>query len=403
MIKRIMVLFICCLLWVYASVVPWVYADDICEDEALTEDFFSIETAVPANRYPIIDAAAAIVVDIDSGRILFEKNARSKRAIASTTKIMTAIIALERGDLEDTVTVSKRSATIWGSTLGLKGGQQLKLEELLYGLLLRSGNDAAIAIAEHIGSTVEGFAEMMNEKAREIGAYDTNFRTPHGLDVNDHYSTAYDLGLIARYALKNPTFSKIVGTRSTAISTRELYNTNEMLSIYPGADGVKTGYTGKAGRCLVTSATRDNWRIVSVVLGCASRTKRAQSSRSILDYGFNNFKPYTLLQTGEQVSSLPVVKGLSSELEIRSLESIRFPLKEEEFKSLKKEIILPEALKAPVYKGTDIGIIRFLLEGRVIGESPLITGSSVSKKGFYRYIEELLFNWEKIMRQGLMP
>lgn len=208
-------------------------------------DFETEDCAVSLESIPIIDAAAAIVMDTETGRVLFEKNAYSRRPIASTTKIMTGILAIEMGDLNDEVTVSKGASRIWGSVIDLQQGEKLKLGELLYGLMLSSGNDAAIAIAEHIGGTLENFLEMMNKKARLIGARNTNFKSPHGLDMEGHYSTAYDIALITRYALENPIFSKIVATKQAVIPKRNLYNTNEMLEMYHGADGVKTGYTGK--------------------------------------------------------------------------------------------------------------------------------------------------------------
>ncbi|HHV99486.1 MAG TPA: D-alanyl-D-alanine carboxypeptidase [Clostridiaceae bacterium] len=377
-----------------------VLADDILEDEYFIPAFSSA-SPVKTDEEPKINAGAAIVIDMESGRVLYEKDGYTPRKMASTTKIMTAIVALERGNPEDVVTVSERAAGIWGSRIGLKKGQKIKLIDLLYGLMLNSGNDAAIAIAEHIGGTVEKFADMMNEKAYELGAINTNFITPHGLDVDGHYTTPYDLAVITAYALRNPTFSKIVGTVQTTISYRSLHNTNEMLGIYPGADGVKTGYTGKAGRCLVTSATRDNWRIISVVLNCPSRNARAQSSKAILDYAFNNYKPHVLLNKGDKIASVPVIKGIEPYVSIEPMEQVKVPLRTDEIDKVERYIELPEKLEAPVYKGTEVGYVHYMINDEIIGQSVLITNSDVRRKGFMDYLSDIFTSWARLMREGI--
>ncbi|MFZ5987641.1 MAG: D-alanyl-D-alanine carboxypeptidase family protein, partial [Bacillota bacterium] len=334
LIRKMVILGVCILLAM--TPIQTVYSDDFNEDEPLTEIFTPEVLDYNNLKPPRIEAVAALVMDAESGRVLFEKNAYSRRAIASTTKIMTAIVAIEKGNLNDKVKVSKRAASIRGSTIKLKAGEELTLRELLYGLMIRSGNDAAIAVAEHIGGSVENFVAMMNDKARVLGLKDTSFKTPHGLDVNGHYSTAYELALITRYALRNPIFSRIVGTRSTSITNRDLFSTNEMLGSYPGADGVKTGYTGKAGRCLVTSATRNNMRIISVVLNCSSRAKRAQSSKSILDYAFNNYKSYKLLESNQLIGKIGVRKGKKDYVPVIAVEDIKLPLTQDEMDSIQK-------------------------------------------------------------------
>jgi len=376
-----------------------IYANEFPDDEPVVGVLNTENSSSLAK--PVIDAASAIVMDSVTGRVLFEKNAYTKRPMASTTKIMTAIIALEHGNLEDVVTVSKRAASIGGSVINLKAGEKLKLKELLYGLMLRSGNDAAIAIAEHVGGSYDNFIDMMNKKAALLGAKNTQFKTPHGLDVNGHYSTAYDMALITKYAIKNPIFSKIVSTKSTQIASRGMYNTNEMLGLYPGADGVKTGYTGLAGRCLVTSATRDNWRIISVVLGCSSRTKRAQSSKSILDYAFANYKLHTLLKKGEQIDTVQVKKGIKETVPVIASEYITFPLREDELKSIKKRINIPDAVNAPVYAGEDIGSVEYVLKGEVIAEVPLKVWNNVRRKNVIDYMKDIVKAWSLMMREGV--
>ncbi|HBQ64656.1 MAG TPA: D-alanyl-D-alanine carboxypeptidase, partial [Clostridiales bacterium] len=339
----------------------FIFCDDISEDEPIDIYEISQETVRnTASIAPKIVSRASIVMDTVSGRVLYEKNAYSRRPMASTTKIMTAIVALEEGKLNDIVTVNPRAARIGGSSAHLVKGEKLRLEELLYGLMLPSGNDAAIAIAEHIGGTVENFASMMTNKAKQIGAYNTAFVTPHGLDKDGHFTTAYDLAVITRYALRNKKFSEIVGTYKTIISapnngSRVLRNTNEMLAGYYGADGVKTGYTGKAGRCLVTSATRDNWRVISVVLGSNSRHQRSYDSTKILNYVFNNYRLVDLNSQKEINISVPVWKGKEARLEISVQEKVLFPLSKDEINQLNVRYDLPQYITAPIEKGTKIG------------------------------------------------
>lgn len=398
-LKRVLILLICLSILVGVSLTQPAFADEFPEDEP----FIGVISNGDGNQFemPKIGAGAAIVMDTETGRVLFEKNAYSRRSMASTTKIMTAIVAIENGNLDDIVTVSQKAAVVGGSTIHLKAGEKLTLRELLYGLMLESGNDAAIAIAEHIGGTVDNFLEMMNKKAGLLGAKNTCFKSPHGLDKNGHYSTAYDLAVITRYALKNPTFSKIVGTRSMGITNRGLYNTNEMLDLYPGADGVKTGYTGLAGRCLVTSATRDNWRIISVVMGCPTRYIRAQSSKAILDYAFNNFKIYALLKPGEDIRKIPVIKGVKDSVAVKSIEEIRFPLKKDELDMVETGVYLPDSLTAPVYAGEDVGSIEYLINGEAIAHSTLKAWTDVRRKGFMDYLEDIFKAWSKMMHEGI--
>lgn len=373
-----------------------VLADDILEDEAFVEVLASNNSKVSAQP-PAVDAMSAIVMDMESGRVLYQKNASSQKAIASTTKVMTALLAIEKGNLGDSIIISKRAAGVGGSTVDLKAGQTFKLRELLYGLMLNSGNDAAIAIAEYIGGSVEGFAEMMNAKAKDLGAVNTNFRSPHGLDMPGHYSTAYDMALITRYALKNPTFSNLVGTKTAIFNGKRIGNTNELLGAYPGADGVKTGYTGQAGRCLIASATRDKWRIISVVLGSPTRSKRAQSSQAILDYTFGNYKPYTLLRKGDSFGKLPVIKGVEKEVEIKATEEICLPLKNDEINSMETCLVVPEKMDAPVIKGQEIGKVEFKVNGSIFAQSVVKAAADIRRKVYADYFRDILKGWSELV------
>ncbi|MDD7793877.1 D-alanyl-D-alanine carboxypeptidase family protein [Clostridium sp. 'White wine YQ'] len=222
-----------------------------------------------------IDARAAVAIDGKSGAVLYEKNAHSIVPMASTTKIITSLVAINRGKLDEKVVISKSAANIKGSTVGYRAGEQISLRELLYGLMYRSGNDAAIAIAEHIGGTLDNFYIYMNECSRNIGLVNSSFNSPHGLDTQNHYSTAYDLALATRKAMENEVFREIVGTKEIKKDkfnfTRDYVNINKILSIIPEANGVKTGYTGGAGKCLVSSVRYEDRDIIIVVLNCPNR------------------------------------------------------------------------------------------------------------------------------------
>lgn len=389
---KILFSFIVVLIFTTVSILE-IYAGEHDDDVFLPDTLLEENCATTLEKPPNINAMAGIVMDMESGRVLFEKNAYKRMPIASTTKIMTAILAIENGNLEDEVTVSKLASSIRGSVIHLRAGEQIKLKDLLYGLMLNSGNDASIAIAEHIGGSLENFLEMMDYKARLLGARNTGFKSPHGLDKEGHFSTAYDLAVITKYALQNPTFSKIVGTKSIYAGNRNLYNTNEMLNLYPGADGVKTGYTGLAGRCLVTSVTRDDQRYISVVLNCPTVTQRAQSSKAILDYAFNNYKLCKLLDGGTVISELPVIKGVENKIPIEAVDSITFPLRIDEIEKIEKRIVLPDNIEAPTYAGIDVGVIQFILDGKLLAQTELKTLADISRKDFKYYLELITKKW----------
>lgn len=362
----------------------------------ITEEFnegegISVQIAYPQDAPPPkVSARAAIAVDALTGRILFEKNAHTRMEMASTTKIMTAIVAIENGKLDDVVTVSAKAAGVWGSKIALKKGDRMTLRNLLYGLMLKSGNDAAIAIAEHIGGSVDEFCKLMNKKAVEIGAVNTCFKSPHGLDMPGHYSTAYDLALMTRYAIKNPVFNDIVRTVNITVQGARgninMNNTNEMLRLYPGADGIKTGYTGKAGRCLVASATKNGWRAISVVLGCSSRNVRASDSSRILNYSFSNYKLQNLIRKGDSIGSVYVHKGLESYSDVIASDTVEYVLSSDETDRVEAEYLIPDRIAAPVDAGQKIGEIVFRLDGKIIGKTDAISNKSIGRKDFWYYI-----------------
>ena len=240
---------------------------------------------------PLPQAESAVIVDGESGALLYARNGHARLPQASTTKIMASIVAIENGRLTDRVTVDVDSNQLAAATestvMGLMPGRNVSLETLLYGMMLESGNDAAIAIAKHIAGSEARFVEMMNAKSKSMGLRDTQFKNPHGLDADGHYSSAYDLAIMARYGMQNPTFYGLSSTRQWQGDGFNLWNLNKLLPVYPGADGVKPGFTDAAGRCLVGSAVRDNHRVIVTVLNSQDTTG---DSRALLDYAFDSFR-----------------------------------------------------------------------------------------------------------------
>lgn len=280
---------------------------------------------------PALRAEAAALIDVSSGRLLYEHRGDKKLPIASLTKIMTAVVAIEHGRLADEVRVGPAAVGVEGSSIYLQPGQTMSLNDLLYGLMLRSGNDAAVAVAEHVGGSVEGFVYLMNQKAEQLGLRGTRFRNPHGLDEEGHYSTANDLARLTAYALRNPVFREIVKTKQKRVpnpNSDEPWdlvwrNKNKMLYFYEGADGVKTGYTKSANRCLVSSATRDARQLVAVTLNDPDDWI---DHRRLLDYGFAAFRPHTVVERGQPAGTTGYVAAASFTYPIRPGEERLFEL-----------------------------------------------------------------------------
>ena len=323
---------------------------------------------------PQISAEAAALIDVSSGRILYEKQADKRMRIASITKIMTAIIAIEHGDLEAKVTVSSQAQGVEGSSIYLKAGEKIPLEHLLYGLMLRSGNDAAVAIAEHIGGSLEGFVYLMNEKAAYLGLERTQFANPHGLDDDEHYSTAADFATLTAYAMKNPTFREIASAQVKTVPWpgeewhRKWYNKNKMLRIYPGADGVKTGFTKRSGRTLVSSATRNGQQLATVTLNASDDWN---DSMHLLNYGYRHYPQTEVVKKGEAVDSVTTSEG--KRLAVVTSENFFYPLTEEEKQKLKVEPLFTYPTGAIDRDGQRVGTLRILLEEEPIGTVSLVT------------------------------
>ena len=285
----------------------------------------------PANA---ISAQKALVLDGVTGRVLYEKNADQQSLIASTTKIMTALIVCERCNVLDRMRIPREAVGIEGSSMYLKEGEILTIQELLYGLMLSSGNDAAVALAIYCGGTVEGFAELMNDKAHALGLQNTHFENPNGLDSPGHYSTARDLAVLAAYAMENPIFYQTVSTKNVTVGNRCLRNHNKLLWQLEGADGVKTGFTKAAGRILVSSATRDGRRLICVTLNDPNDWA---DHASVLEEGFSRYSLCRLVSAGDCLGSLEVESGQGDRVQVLAAENFDYALAQEEV----PQVVLP--------------------------------------------------------------
>ncbi len=318
-------------------------------------------------QYLNISAEGAVLIDVNSGRILYEKNPDKKMKIASLTKIMTAIIAIEEESLENIVETSDNAYGTEGSSIYLKRGEELTLENMLYGLMLRSGNDAAVAISEHVGGSIEGFAYLMNNKAAFLGMNNSYFTNPHGLDNENHYSTPRDMAILTAYALKNPVFNDIVSTKIKTVPQededwdKKWVNKNKMLYLYEWADGVKTGYTKLAKRCLASSATKDGIQLACITLNAPDDWN---DHKKLLEYGFNNYDVEVLVDVGDYIDEININGDI---YEIISDSKLSYPLKVKEDKLITKKIIINEELDKDKYF-ENVGSIEFYLDDKFIGK-----------------------------------
>lgn len=343
-----------------------------------------------------LNALSAVLIDADNGRILYGKNPHEKRSMASTTKIMTCIIALESGNIEDEVEFSAYAASMPKVRMGGKTGEKYKLKDLLYSLMLESHNDVAVAIAEHIGGSVEGFAGLMNEKAKQIGAYETNFVTPNGLDAQGHYSTAYDMALIGAYAVKNSSFNEITNTASYSFSDTEgkrsisVYNKDAFLTMMDGAIGIKTGFTGEAGYCFVGAIKNNGHHLVSAVLGSGwppNKSFKWRDTLSLMKYGTKNYSYKTVFKGIRNFQRIPVFHGKESE--INTYIDGEFGLLLGEHENVTTEYKIKQQVIAPISKGECVGEYRIKVNDEVVILFPICSGQTVDKIDFSYCFEKL--------------
>ena len=340
-------------------------------------------------------AKSSIVMDVDTGRVFYQKNSDQKLAIASTTKIVTAITAIENvGDIDAVIRVDDKSIGVYGTSIYLQKGEELSIRELLYGLMLRSGNDAATAIAYSVGGSIEGFCEMMNQIARKAGATSSNFVNPHGLDQDEHYTTAYDLAKITAYALNNEIFADIVKTKNIKISgvdnDRYLVNKNKLLNTLDGCIGVKTGFTDNAGRCLVSACERDGMRVVCVVLNCGPMF---EESAKLINAVYQKYKMCDVLESYNYVGSVDVENGDKARVNIYSRKGLRLPLSIEEYANIKIEYEVLENLKAPIKSEEKVGEIKIYYDKHLIFCEEIYTMEDIKSQLIKDKLKEILDNW----------
>ena len=350
-------------------------------------------------NYVDIQVPAAVVIDFDTGRVLYDKNGDEKRKMASLTKIMTSILLVENCDMEEQIEVPKKAAQIGGSTVGLKAGDIVTAKSLLYGMLLPSGNDCAYTVAIHLGGTIENFAKMMNDKAKILGLTSTNFINPHGLDNENHYTTAKEMAYLTRYALKNPYIDEAVKTKSITINfgsfTKTLNNTNSLLRTYEKADGVKTGFTNGAERCLVSSATDNDRRYICVLLGATTTKIRFNTSKLLLEETFKKYKTMDISNYLKFYINVNVVKGKIPNYEESINDNMSYPLTNEEYDSIYIKQDIVQSLEAPVAAGTKIGKVEVYLENEKLYEKEIFLKENIYKKNIMDYINEALSNMFK--------
>lgn len=341
-----------------------------------------------------IEAKSAILMDAATGEIIYEKNIHEKLAPASITKIMVLLLCMEALDsnkikLEDEVIVSANASSMGGSQVYLEEGEVQTVEELLKAISLRSANDAAVAISEHLSGSIEIFVQKMDERAKELGMKNTNFKNATGLPDNDHYTTAYDISLMSKELLKYPKVHEWLTLWMSEIKvgkkkevTQSLNNTNKLIHNYQGANGIKTGFTNDAGYCLSASAKRGNLNLISVVLGCSTSSIRFNESKKLLDYGFANYDSMPICRKDDIIKILPISKGKSDEIKVIVKEDLAVLTKKGTSKNVEKEIALPEVINAPVKKHQKLGELVLKIDGNEVGRVDLISENEIEKASF---------------------
>jgi len=317
-----------------------------------------------------VSAKSAILYEPASGEILYQKDIETPREIASTTKIMTAILALEHTEMDETVIIKPEYTGIEGTSLYLKPGEKISVKTLLYGLMLQSGNDAAVALAGHISGDVSSFVKLMNKKADSLGMKCTFFQNPNGLPAQKHYSTAYDMAKLTSYAMKLPEFKEIVSTKLYVNEGKTFSNHNKLLKMSKRVDGVKTGFTKAAGRCLVSSAEENGMRLVAVTL---SAPDDWNDHLKLYDYGFSSYKKQVFIENGQIISEIPVINGRQATVSVCALGEISAITSNNQNSNIQVKINLPRFVYAPIYKSQKIGEVFIVKDGKIISNSKIVS------------------------------
>jgi len=354
-----------------------------------------LDNALASNQFET-SAKAMCLMEATTNRVLRAKNEHERLPMASTTKIMTAITAIENCDnLDEKFEIAKSSIGISGTSLYLREGEKHSVRDLLYGLMLVSGNDASVAIGERISGDVEFFVDLMNITAKKIGANNTHYANTHGLDEKGHYTSAYDLALISSYAMQNPIFREIVSTKNTKITTAEgktryLQNKNKLLKTYNGANGVKTGFTDDAGRCFVGSAEKDGMTLVCSVLSCGPMF---EDTASLLEEGFSQYKMVDVTEKIYKERKIQVRDGKEKEISILPKGRFFYPLTKEEEKNINYEFCFPESITAPMEKGKEVGEIKIFFDKNLLFSLKFTTIDNVETKGVIQRFFDILNRW----------
>ncbi|ACV61891.1 peptidase S11 D-alanyl-D-alanine carboxypeptidase 1 [Desulfofarcimen acetoxidans DSM 771] len=343
-----------------------------------------------ADDAPDITGMTAVLMDAQNMQILYNKDMQERMYPASTTKILTGIIAIEKGKMDDLIPVSWEAANTEGTNIGLQEGEKLTLRDLLYALLLSSSNDAAEAIAEHYGKSADNFAVMMNQKAKEIGAVHSHFTNPHGLPDEDHYTTAYDLALIARYAMQNDKFREIVREKEITIARvdpegqKYMVNHNKLLSRYEGAIGIKTGYTVAAGQCIAAEVKRDDRELIAVVLKSEGNDLWTDTE-NLFNYGFNSFRNIYLVKRGQVMGQAEVSNGSLKAVSLVTDRDFTWNLPTKNGNELKRRLVLNKNIKAPLKKGQKLGELIFSDGETDIARIDLLAQSDIERNIIARW------------------
>ena len=356
--------------------------------------FVSLDGKAMSTDYS--SAKAMCVMESSSKRVLKSKNMSAKLAMASTTKIMTAITALENcPDLDQVFEISPKAVGVPGTSLYLRKGEKFSTRQLLYGLMLVSGNDASVAIGEHVSGSLEEFVKLMNQTAIKIGATNSHFDNTHGLDSKTHYTTAYDLALITSYAMQNNTFKEIVSTKNTKITnsdgkTRYLKNKNKLLNSFEGCNGVKTGFTDDAGRCLVSSAEKDGMNVVCVVLNCQPMFEECSN---LMGQALSEYRLYDLTSFYNLPKSICVTNGRTDKAQVGTMGHYYYPLKESEVKAIQIDYQIEQKLEAPVEKGQEVGVVKIYLDKNLLFCEKIFTIDGVRRNSLWQKLFDVLAQW----------
>lgn len=357
----------------------------------LTPSAYAAEKKAP----PLVtDVKSAILMERDTGKVLYEKNSNEELPPASMTKIMTMLLimeAIDQGKLkwDEKIRTSEYAASMGGSQIFLEPGEEMTTKEMMRGIAIGSGNDAAVAMAERIAGSEEAFVEKMNEKAKQLGLKHTHFKNVTGLPVDGHYSTAYDMAIMAKELLKYEDITKYTGMYESYLRENTdkkfwLVNTNKLVRFYPGVDGLKTGFTSEAKYCLTATAQKNGMRVIAVVFGAPTSKDRNAQITKMLDYAFSQFETHPMYKRNQVVGKARVSKGKVKTIEALTSERLSLLTKKgEKTDGIEQKIIVQKHINAPIHKGDKIGTIKFIKDGKVVLESPLVAGINVDEAGWW--------------------